>query len=143
MRKKSGNGSMKTQRLKKALKPLIKECIKEIIFEEGVLSSIIREAQGSPSKPVIKKEKPFTKFIEKPEKENKRLTESRKAMRKVIAEKLGDFDPFEGTTALSENQASGKPSGDPMANVESDDPGTDISNIPGFGKWSAITERLK
>ena len=143
MRKKSGNGSMKTQRLKKALKPLIKECIKEIIFEEGVLSSIIREAQGNPSKPVIKKEKPFTKFIEKPKKETKRLTESRKAMRKVIAEKLGDFDPFEGTTALSENQASGKPSGDPMANVESDDPGTDISNIPGFGKWSAITERLK
>jgi len=134
---------MKTQRLKKVLKPLIKECIKEIIFEDGVLSSIIREAQGSPSKPAVKKEKPFTKFVEKPKKETKRLTESRKAMRKAIAEKLGDFDPFEGTAPLTEAQASAAPSPNPMANMAPGDPGMDISNIPGFGKWAAITERLK
>ena len=48
-------------KLKKVLKPLIKECIKEIIFEDGVLSSIIREAQGTPTKQVVKEEKPFTK----------------------------------------------------------------------------------
>ena len=34
---------MKTNELKKILKPLIKQCIKEVIFEEGVLSSIISE----------------------------------------------------------------------------------------------------
>ena len=38
---------MKKQELQKVLKPLIKECIKEVIFEEGVLSSLIKEvAQG-------------------------------------------------------------------------------------------------
>ena len=69
-----------SDKLRKVLKPLIKECIKEIIFEEGVLSSIIREAQGSPAKEVIKEEKPFSKFVEEP-KENKQLAETRKKMR--------------------------------------------------------------
>ena len=34
---------MKKQELQKILKPLIKECIKEVIFEEGVLSNLIKE----------------------------------------------------------------------------------------------------
>ena len=38
---------MKQSELKRALKPIIKECIKEVIFEEGVLSGLITEvAQG-------------------------------------------------------------------------------------------------
>lgn len=134
---------MKDNKLKKVLKPLIKECIKEIIFEEGVLSSIIREAQGSPAKQIVKEEKPFTKFVKEPKKENNQLTENRKVMRKAISEKYGQFDPFEGTTPLSEAQASAGPSSDPMSNVAPEDPGMDISNIPGFGKWGSITERLK
>ena len=34
---------MNKNELKKILKPLIKQCIKEVVFEEGVLSSIITE----------------------------------------------------------------------------------------------------
>ena len=34
---------MNREELKKTLRPLIKECIKEVIFEEGVLSGIISE----------------------------------------------------------------------------------------------------
>ena len=34
---------MKKQELQKILKPLIEECIKEVIFEEGVLSNLIKE----------------------------------------------------------------------------------------------------
>ncbi len=129
-------------KLKKVLKPLIKECIKEIIFEDGVLSSIIREAQGSPAKQVVKDEKPFTKFVKESKKENKQLNETRKKMRKAIAEKLGDFDPFEGTKPLSSQQASGSPSSSPMSGVDPSDSGVDLSNLPGLGKWGAINERL-
>lgn len=133
---------MKKNDLKSMLKPLIKECIKEIIFEEGVLSSIIREAQGSPVKEAIQESKPFSKFVEEP-KDNKRLDETRKAMRKAIAERMGDFDPFEGTSPLTNQQASGGPSQSPMAGVDPGDKGVDISNIPGMKKWGAINERLK
>jgi hypothetical protein len=132
-----------SDKLRKVLKPLIKECIKEIIFEEGVLSSIIREAQGSPAKEVIKEDKPFSKFVQEP-KENKKLAETRNKMRAAIAGKIGaDFDPFEGTKALSESQASGGPSSSPMAGMDPGDKGVDLSNIPGMGKWGAINERLK
>ena len=31
--------------LKKILRPLIKECVKEVIFEDGTLSTIISEVQ--------------------------------------------------------------------------------------------------
>jgi len=34
---------MKKAELKRALKPLVKECIKEVLFEDGVLSGIIAE----------------------------------------------------------------------------------------------------
>ena len=34
---------MKRAQLKKVLKPLIKECIKKAIFEEGDLSGLIKE----------------------------------------------------------------------------------------------------
>jgi hypothetical protein len=132
-----------SDKLRKVLKPLIKECIKEIIFEEGVLSSIIREAQGSPAKEVIKEDKPFSKFVKESKKENKQLAETRKKMRAAIAGKIGaDFDPFEGTSPLTNQQASGAPSQSPMAGVDPSDKGVDISNIPGMGKWGAINERM-
>ena len=34
---------MKKSELKETLKPLIKECIKEVMFEDGTLSTIIAE----------------------------------------------------------------------------------------------------
>ena len=133
-----------SDKLRKVLKPLIKECIKEIIFEEGVLSSIIREAQGSPTKEVIKEDKPFSKFVKEPKKESKKLAETRDKMRRAIAGKIGaDFDPFEGTKPLTESQASGGPSSSPMAGMDPSDKGVDLSNIPGMGRWGAINERLK
>ena len=138
---------MKNNKLKTVLKPLIKECIKEIIFDEGMLSSIIREAQGASTKEIIKeekKEKVFSKFMKKDKQENKRLVETRNKMRKAIAGKIGaDFDPFEGTKPLSESQASGNPSQSPMSGIDPSNEGIDLSNIPGMGNWAAIKERLK
>ena len=138
---------MKSDKLRKVLKPLIKECIKEIIFEEGVLSSIIREAQGSPVKEIIKEEKKkntFSKFMKEDKQESKQIVEARDKMRKAIAGKIGaDFDPFEGTKPLSESQASGNPSQSPMSGIDSNDKGVDLSNIPGMGNWAAINKRLK
>ena len=138
---------MKSDKLRKVLKPLIKECIKEIIFEEGVLSSIIREARGSPIKEVIKEEKKkntFSKFMKEDKQESKQVVEARDKMRKAIAGKIGaDFDPFEGTKPLSESQASGNPSQSPMSGIDSNDKGVDLSNIPGMGNWAAINKRLK
>ena len=50
---------MKKSELKKVLKPLIKECIREAIFDEGVLSGIIKEvAQGMGTNMVVEAKTP-------------------------------------------------------------------------------------
>ena len=56
---------MKKEQLQKILKPLIKECIKEVIFEEGVLSNLIKEvAMGIGSQhPIVEaKQEPSQDF---------------------------------------------------------------------------------
>ena len=46
---------MKKSELRQVLKPLIKECIKEVIFEEGILSNIVSEvAQGLGGQTIVK-----------------------------------------------------------------------------------------
>ena len=45
---------MNKKELKAALKPLIKECIKEVIFEDGVLSSEIQEVVKGTSAQVVR-----------------------------------------------------------------------------------------
>ena len=45
---------MKKDQLKKILRPMIKECIREVIFEEGTLSTIISEVvRGTSSQQVV------------------------------------------------------------------------------------------
>ena len=49
---------MNKDQLKKTLRPMIKECIKEVIFEEGVLSSIISEVMKGTSAPLVESRQP-------------------------------------------------------------------------------------
>ena len=50
---------MNKSELKKVLKPLIKECIKEVIFEDGTLSSIIAEVMRGTgtTQPIVESKK--------------------------------------------------------------------------------------
>jgi hypothetical protein len=66
---------MKKEELKKMLRPLIKECIREVIFEDGSLSTIISEVmKTNPQQPVIQERKsnPGQVKFESPEKANQR-----------------------------------------------------------------------
>ena len=50
---------MKKSELRQVLKPLIKECIKEVIFEEGILSNIVSEvAQGLGGQTIVETKQP-------------------------------------------------------------------------------------
>ena len=61
---------MKKEELKKVLKPLIKECIKEVMFEDGTLSTIIAEVAvglGASSKQQIVETEKILKFFKNEE----------------------------------------------------------------------------
>tara|TARA_R100000008_G_scaffold76613_1_gene56573 strand:- start:525 stop:914 length:390 start_codon:yes stop_codon:yes gene_type:complete len=123
---------------KSELKNIIKECVKEVIFEEGVLSGIITEvAQGLQGSTIVQENNiaaPRAPQIK---------TENRKKVLASIAsnsyedakKKFSNPELFEGTRPAPSSDGRG-----PLAGVSPDDPGVDISNIPGLGSWANLAK---
>ena len=123
---------MKKAELKRALKPLVKECIKEVLFEDGVLSGIIAEVvTGLGSGQVVMEQKTqqddqealLREKAEKMEAERqrriKRLNESSGMNNKV--------NVFDGVKPIQESSSPSGPS--PLAGTSAGDAGVDISGI--------------
>ena len=135
---------MKKSELRQVLKPLIKECIKEVIFEEGVLSNIVLEvAQGLGGQTIVETKQQPTIPQKNYEEENRvaqqKLQETRKRMLDAIgSESYNGVDLFAGTTPTSAPTESKQ--GDPLAGVDPRDAGVDISQL--FGgtnkNWSRV-----
>ena len=136
---------MKKSELKKILKPLVTECIKEVIFEEGILSGIITEVARGMSvetSAAAPKTDPVTERMQRNAFDSERSTALREQKRKLMSaigsEAYNGVNLFEGTTpgtgpSTASQQAS------PMAHQPAGDPGVDISNLVGSAKtnWNA------
>jgi len=133
---------MNKNELKKILKPLIKECIREVIFEEGALSSVVSEVVKGMGQPLVEARPPTTKKqvarYETDEEAKLRLDERKAKMMEAIGtDAYNGINLFEGTTpapAASNNAHS------PLDNTDPRDPGVDISSI--MGKSSAIWSKM-
>lgn len=134
---------MKKQELQKILKPLIKECIKEVIFEEGVLSSLIKEvAVGIGSQQTIVEarveEPPQQDFsrqrVELQEEAQKAMRERKKRLEESLG---GSFKGiFEGVDPISSSpspSSGGSGPQSPLSNYAAGDPGVDISGLLALG----------
>ena len=134
------------------LKKMIKECVKEALFEEGVLSEIIAEVafgltkaqsvmleQQTPQQPNPQIQQKLNE--EKEEERRKKLLETKKKMLDAIGgERMGNV--FEGTQPLRSGGEPGKsasPHG-PMAGRDPNDSGVDISGLFSLAgqKWSQL-----
>ena len=136
---------MNKNELKKVLKPLIKECIKEVMFEDGTLSSIIAEVmkgtQQAPAQPIVEQrqyQQPQAR-LETDEEAKARLA----AKRKTLMDSIGNsayngVNLFEGTTPAPA-QSSGQGQG-ALDGVAPNDPGVDISKL--MNKTSAIWAKM-
>ena len=142
---------MNRKDFKRILKPLIKECIKEVIFEEGVLSSVITEVvKGTQT---INRPQPAFQTEQKQQANHQEqrdlLQERRKAelvrKRKLLdAAGFGEVDIFEGTTPMSQGGSlteGTKPQG-LFSELEPGDAGVDISGIMGLGadRWKTLSK---
>ena len=103
---------MKKSELKETLKPLIKECIKEVMFEDGTLSSIISEVvKGIGAQPLMveaptPEAKPTDtareqKLAEMRQEHLKEVEEQRRGLNEAVSKRLGGIDVFEGTSPIS------------------------------------------
>ena len=119
---------MNKNELKKILKPLIKECIKEVLFEEdGALSHVIKEvAVGLSGKQQLTETKIQPP---RPKKNNQQLKQRKKKLLDAIgADAYNGVNLFEGTTPTTGPTTEGTAKG-PLSDVAPSDPGVDISSI--------------
>ena len=129
------------------LKTIIKECVKEILFEEGVLSNLVAEvafgitsAQGQILETQEPKAAPkVTQELKREQQERKRkqLLETKKKMLNAIGgDKMAKI--FEGTHPLPNSDNANSQS--PLAGKSPSDAGVDISGLFGLSgqKWKQL-----
>ena len=131
---------MKKQELQKILKPLIKECIKEVIFEEGVLSNLIKEvALGiGPQQTIVetKVQEPEHDFsrhrVELQEEAQRAMADKKRKLEESLG---GGFEGiFDNVDPIKSAGSPGqKTSNSPLANYAPDDAGVDITGIMALG----------
>ncbi len=131
---------------KSELKNIIKECVKEVIFEDGVLSTIVTEvAQGLSGGQVRLAEQHSA-----PTSQRTKPSSTSQARKKVLSaignngyedlkKKFKNPELFEGTRpAPADGEGHGA-----LAGVDPRDPGIDISQLPGAGNWGSVVDKLR
>lgn len=136
---------MNKDALKTILKPVLKECLEEILAEQGLLKVLaeaqVAEVKLEPKKQEIKKQ--LQKLVgEAPQIAKRAVNETQQRMQKELKEAgllTKNFDPFAGTKPLTESQAAGTAPPGPLNSVDPEDKGIDISGIMNMaaGKWKA------
>ena len=136
---------------KSELKNIIKECVKEVLFEEGVLSNLVAEVafgitkaqqtlvETSQPSPVDTKRLKEAKLLEEEKKRKKILETKRKMLDAMGSSKLANV--FEGTEPLKQGGRPGAPQPHgPMSGRDPSDAGVDISGILGIAgqKWQQL-----
>ena len=125
---------------KSELKNIIKECVKEVIFEEGVLSGIISEvATGLHGVGVVTEQ--HSRPRASADHRRSQLAETKKQVLNAIGgdayadikKQFKDPGVFEGTRPIAESHGKG-----PLSGVDPHDPGVDLSAIPGMNNWASI-----
>lgn len=126
---------MDAKNFKAMMKEVIKESLREILKEEGLLQTLSESKQTVKSAPKVVRQlnrEAVQDFNDK----RKKLEESFQKSRYVAPA----FNPFEGTQALTEGQVSDVPKTGPLKNIDPSDPGVDVSSLIGGNKatWKAL-----
>ena len=138
---------MKKSQLKRVIKPIVEECINEVLLEKGLLSSIISEVvkgiqplQQSPmqQRPVMQENKLM-------QQQRQELQEQKYEMMKAQKRKLLDaagfgVDVFSGTEPIEEAADPSNGQASALSGVAPNDAGVDIAGIMAVANrdWSKM-----
>ena len=142
---------MNKAQLKKLIKPVVKECIQEVLIEEGLLTEVVSQvAAGMNQQPIVenkKKKKNDNLFNEdlqmkrKTQEVNQKLQEHRKKLLDSIGQDAyNGVDLFEGTEPMKQGTAPGAAHRPSVLGDNPADAGVDISSLLGQASkvWQAI-----
>ena len=153
---------MNKAQLKKLIKPVVKECIQEVLIEEGLLTEVVSQVTaGLAKQPIVETREPNTKmglgkrtnipndnlFNEdlqmqrKSRETNKKLQEHRrKLLDSIGSDAYNGVDLFEGTEPLRNTGSPGQAHKPSVLGDDPNDAGVDISSIMGNSSkiWQAI-----
>tara|TARA_R100000008_G_C3570105_1_gene161543 strand:+ start:707 stop:1132 length:426 start_codon:yes stop_codon:yes gene_type:complete len=140
---------MKKNDLKTLIKPLVKECIHEVLIEEGLLSNVVAEvAKGMQGNLVVEsRQKQPNDLVREDLQINRKSEEARlkleqhraKLMNSINSEAYNGVNLFEGTEPMSQYESK-EPKGGAVDLGSPKDAGVDISSlVPGASKiWKAM-----
>jgi hypothetical protein len=145
---------VKKSDLKRVIKPLIKECIHEVLIEEGVLSNVVAEVakgmQGNIVTETKTKKQDNRLFDEdhqmrqrkqRQEDSRAKMHEHRKKLLEAVSQDAyNGVDLFEGTTPISNYDSSPQAQGSVDLGAPTDS-GVDISSL--LGGASQIWKEMK
>lgn len=131
---------MKKSDIKKIIKPIVKECINELLLQkEGVLAAVVSEVSRGlqQNKTPITETKKNNNEQERLELERKYEQERQERIKRLNESVGGDF--FKGTSAATspESVTTG-----PLSGTDPRDPGVDIKNLMAIagGRWKKHTK---
>jgi len=144
---------MNKKELKQLIKPLVKECISEVLLQEGFLSTIISEVMVGTQAAVLREQpKRNPKTPPQPKRQNideqmsNRRQQASQSKQKLLdaigTTSYNGVNLFEGTEAINQGgnlSGESKPQG-ALAGYASDDSGVDISGLMNLagGSWKKI-----
>ena len=142
---------MNKEEIRNALKPLVRECVRDIIFEEGFLSGIISEVvTGLGARPVITESAPRQAPPQEDhdaqiaiQRQKQKINEARQRMADAIGrDAYGGTNVFEGTEPLRSggNPEAGPSPSSPLSGYGANDEGVNIDSLFGdVGKnWKKL-----
>ena len=142
---------MKKNDLKQLIKPLVKECIHEVLIEEGLLSNVVAEvAKGLQGNLVVETQQKQPNELFNEDLHTKRKSEEAKVKMRDHREKLmssinagayNGVDLFEGTEPMSQREmAEPKEKAGSVDLGNPGDSGVDISSMMGSASklWKAM-----
>ena len=134
---------MKKSQLKHVIKPIVKQCLNELLIEQGLLSNIISE--------VIKGVQPIQQPLVAADQQKLlqqqriELQEQRQQMMKENKRKLLDaagfnVDVFKGTSPIQETSDPSNGKASALSGVDASDPGVNIDGIVAIANrdWSKM-----
>ena len=137
---------MKKSQLKRVIKPIVEECINEVLLEKGLLSSIISEVVKGiqPMQPVMQ-QRPVMQENKLMQQQREELEEQKYEMMKAQKRKLldaagFDVDVFSGTQPIEEAADPSNGQASALSGVSPSDAGVDIAGIMAVANrdWSKM-----